>query len=216
MKYCDFLGDITIQAPKRNWSRGRIMAVANPGRGRRSALNSNCIRLVSLIAFVVSVNLHRRHLTSSHRAGIATEVRPMLEEEAKERQKEHGGTAPGKPAENTGGNNSTSDDGKSRDAAAALLNTNPRYVSDAKRLKADAPEEFERVRRGEQSIGQAIAVADNHRAMETGENEWYTPGEYIEAAREVLGRIDLNPASSEHARHSVKSCRAYTQKSAIR
>jgi len=40
----------------------------------------------SLVTFVVSMNLHRRHLTSSQRAVVALEVLPMLEAEAKERQ----------------------------------------------------------------------------------------------------------------------------------
>jgi hypothetical protein len=42
---------------------------------------------------------------------------------------------------------------------------------------------------------QAIAISrkiwghDNHRALGTGENEWYTPSKYIEAARKVLREI---------------------------
>ena len=40
----------------------------------------------SLVAFILSMNLHRRHLTSSQRAVIALESLPFLEKEAKERQ----------------------------------------------------------------------------------------------------------------------------------
>ena len=35
-----------------------------------------------------------------------------------------------------------------------------------------------------------------------GENEWHTPEKYIEAARKVLGEIDLDPASSDIAQDS--------------
>jgi hypothetical protein len=50
----------------------------------------------SLINFVVSLNLKRRHLTSSQKAVIALDILPMLEAEAKERQRIHGDTAPGR------------------------------------------------------------------------------------------------------------------------
>lgn len=42
-------------------------------------------------------------------------------------------------------------------------------------------------------------------------NEWYTPPEYIDAARQVLGQIDTDPASSELANQTVKAATYYTK-----
>jgi len=55
------------------------------------------------------------------------------------------------------------------------------------------------------------AVEPAHRTQFTGENEWYTPIEYIEAAREVLGCIDLDPASSEFGQRRVLAQDFYTK-----
>jgi phage N-6-adenine-methyltransferase len=45
----------------------------------------------------------------------------------------------------------------------------------------------------------------------TGENEWFTPKQYIKLARDVLGTIDLDPASSEKAQKVVKAEKYFTK-----
>ena len=55
------------------------------------------------------------------------------------------------------------------------------------------------------SISDAPHVSHN-----SGENEWYTPSIFIEAARATMGGIDLDPASSEHAQRNVKAARYFT------
>ena len=47
---------------------------------------------------------------------------------------------------------------------------------------------------------------------DTGEFERYTPAQYIEAARRVLGEIDLDPASCEVAQRTVKAVEYFTAK----
>lgn len=56
----------------------------------------------------------------------------------------------------------------------------------------------------------ALAKGKPHVANNSGENEWYTPLEYIAAAKRVMLGIDTDPASSEVANRTVKSATYYT------
>lgn len=51
--------------------------------------------------------------------------------------------------------------------------------------------------------------ADNHRTRGTAENEWFTPENYVEKARFVLGSIDLDPASHPIAQEWIKAKRFF-------
>lgn len=49
-----------------------------------------------------------------------------------------------------------------------------------------------------------------HVGHNSGDNEWYTPSEFIESARKVMGGIDCDPASSKIANKTVKAEIYYT------
>lgn len=50
-----------------------------------------------------------------------------------------------------------------------------------------------------------------HVAQNSGENEWYTPPQFIASALLVMGSIDLDPASSEIANRTVNAARFFTK-----
>jgi ParB family chromosome partitioning protein len=50
-----------------------------------------------------------------------------------------------------------------------------------------------------------------HVAQNSGENEWYTPPQFIESARLVMGGIDTDPASSEIANRTVKASQFFSK-----
>jgi hypothetical protein len=86
----------------------------------------------SLVHFVVSRNLQRRHLTAGQRAMLALEVERQFAKEAEKRM--HAGKAPDP------GTLLAQGVGKAAHQAAAAMRTSGTYVKEAKRIAAHAPE----------------------------------------------------------------------------
>lgn len=174
------------------------------------------------VGFVISLNLARRHLSESQRASVAARLANMTREDTL--------------IQNRSAN--LRNDMVSQSKAAEMLNVSPRSVTTAKKVHEEGiPELVEKVDSGEISVSAAALAAalddgvqheiiheinDGGRVLEvikkhvhvsqnSGENEWYTPPEFIEAARSVMGCIDLDPASSDIANNIVKADKYYTK-----
>lgn len=175
------------------------------------------------LGFVISHNLKRRHLDASQRAMVASKLAKMPQ----------GARTDLQPSANL--------PEVSQPQAAAMLNVSERSLRTAKTVQEQgAPELIEAVETGEASVSAAAlvatlpkdeqaeiasmggrAVAEAAREIRegkhvrgtfgTGENEWYTPEQHIKLARQVLGTIELDPASSHVANQTVKAERFFSQ-----
>lgn len=105
------------------------------------------------LAFVVSSNVHRRHLTTSQRASVAAKLLPIYEQQAAKRQKS------GK--KNLKENLPEGSSGQSRDKAGAAMNVSGKAVDMAAKVHEKAiPEIVQSVESGELAVSAAAIVAD--------------------------------------------------------
>lgn len=163
------------------------------------------------IAFVISENISRRHLDESQRAMCAARFANLR----------HGQRA-------DYADRSIDLSAVTQPQAAEMLNVSVPSVKRATQvINHGIPDLISAVDRGKMAVSAAAQVArlpaetqvdivsgnghKPHVSHNSGNNEWYTPPEYIEAAREVMGEIDLDPASSETANKIVKAKRFYSE-----
>lgn len=179
------------------------------------------------LGFVISLNLKRRHLTESQRAMVAASLANMP----------RGGIREGQNTMASQTANLQSE--VSQFQAADMLQVSPRSVATAAKVEREAPQEVvEAVRTGGMSLnlasqvaalpeeeksevaaaapGQIKEVAQEvvrraHVANNSGNNEWYTPVDYIQLARSVMGGIDTDPATSEIANRTVQASTIFTE-----
>jgi ParB-like chromosome segregation protein Spo0J len=103
-------------------------------------------------AFAVSLNDRRRHMNKGSLAAVAAELEPFFAADAKRRYEQTVGR-PKKSVEKVPPISAPQP--KAREEAAKSVGVNDRYVSDAKKVKTEAPEVFERLKAGKITLQDA-------------------------------------------------------------
>lgn len=155
----------------------------------------------SPLSFVISLNLHRRHLSAGQRAAVALDILPFIEEEAKQRMVD----AHANPA-----SENLHELGRSDEAAGKQVGVSGRSVAEVKKIREEHPEKFEQIKSGEKSIYEVSREIQNIHVSD-GTDDWYTPPLVIESARFVMGSINLDPATSEFAQKWILADKYYTK-----
>jgi len=180
--------------------------------------------------WILRTNVARRHLESHEKAKLAYESRELYKRRAKARQVEAGesfgkGSVPGREA--IDGSKWTEEASQDFGTSAAQVERYQRVAESGEpdlveavdsgelSLKAASAEVARRKQDpalgGAQSLrGSAESAALSHQDGYDSD-EWYTPRKYVDAVREVLGQIDLDPASNATAQEWIGAERHFTK-----
>ncbi len=169
---------------------------------------------------VLSLNLNRRHLSKEQRAELVATLRALgwsnrriagrLNVSDITVRRDLSGATFDAPDHVTGA------DGKQYPATMTRREDNQLPFSEVETDEDDPEATYEfdyQQADAANAAGFAVAYPDPprpHVSHNSGNNEWYTPYEYIEAAHEVLDFIDLDPASSNVANETVGATTFYT------
>jgi len=108
----------------------------------------------------------------------------------------------------------TEKEGVLRLATLADMGISFKESARAQKLAALPDQEFETrlvlAKEGAEKIT-VTSILGTSSASDHDGNEWMTPPEYIERAHSVLGKIDLDPASSARANEAVKAVKFFTK-----
>jgi ParB family chromosome partitioning protein len=179
--------------------------------------------------WMIGNQMGRRNLENIDKVPLLERKREILAGQAKERQIR-------KPADSVVENLPPQTD-KTRDAVAAEIGVSGKTYDALRKVSNEGTEELKQAVR-DKKVGASTAAdiaqlpAETQReisslptrkeiveevkkhvhvSQNSGENEWYTPPQFIESARLVMGSIDTDPASNPIANATVKATRFFTK-----
>lgn len=155
--------------------------------GERAALKSGFRKLIPAdgdpLAFVLSKNLHRRHLDESQRAMVAAKLASLSR---------------GRPGENP------PDGGISAAAAARMLNVGERSIERARIVEREGVPELKRaVERGEITVSAAASVASQPEEVQRRLVEVDSPAFHAEVKRIRQAKQDQKKARRQEREHEL-------------
>ncbi len=181
--------------------------------------------------WIIKNQFGRRNISDFVRAELALQAEPLIAARAKERQAcgQGGILLPVNLPEATRG--------ETRDELSTMSGVSARNISKVKNILASGHEDLVNEVRGNNisinaaEIISAMDINEQHEILEdikggekpseainkhvlatkhTGDEESYTPPVYIESARAVMGKFDLDPASNEMAQQNINADNFYT------
>lgn len=161
--------------------------------------------------WIIKNQFDRRNLSAWQRGQMALELKAIISERAKENQRTStGGSSPHLLENSPKGEEPIN----TREELAKIAGISDNTIARVEKIQSEGtPEQIERLQTREASINEVYNEIKEkpHIAYSSGNNEWYTPSEYIESARIIMGSIDLDPASSELANTIVKATSYFTR-----
>lgn len=151
------------------------------GRNREEACNRRGSKkryrvhklIPDLLGWIISKNLHRRHLTTSQRAAVAAEIARLRP--GSNQKKDHQKQVAGIPATSNGvdskGDTSSNTKIPTQTEAAEKMKVSRATVQEASKVLDASPELHEKVKAGEMTVNEAAKKVDEQKAEASGKPE---------------------------------------------